>query len=72
MKTVEKRTACRAARGGDVDSAATDDTRHVRRSEAMLPMLNVLEIALRNGIHARLSRRYGRTEWWQAWAGTLP
>ena len=26
----------------------------------MLPMLNVLEIALRNGIHTRLSAHYGR------------
>jgi hypothetical protein len=33
----------------------------------MVPMLNVLEIALRNGIHARLSHLYGRTDWWEAW-----
>ena len=53
----------RAARGGDVGRAAADYASNVLLSEAMVPMLNVLEIALRNGIHARLSRLYGRADW---------
>lgn len=53
----------RAARGGDVGRAAADYASNVLLSEAMVPMLNVLEIALRNGTHARLSRLYGRADW---------
>ncbi|MGV8497810.1 hypothetical protein [Pseudomonas aeruginosa] len=59
----------RAARGGDVARAAADYSSNVLLSEAMVPLLNVLEIALRNGIHARLSRLYGRTDWWESWVG---
>lgn len=57
----------RAARGGDATKAAADYSSNVLLSEAMVPMLNVLEIALRNGIHARLSKLYGRSDWWEAW-----
>lgn len=59
----------RAARGGDEVKAAADYASNVLLSEAMLPMLNVLEIALRNGIHARLSKLYDRSDWWEAWIG---
>jgi hypothetical protein len=59
----------RAARGGDTAKAAADYSCNVLLSEAMVPMLNVLEITLRNGIHARLSRLYRRTDWWEAWVG---
>ncbi len=52
-----------------MDRAAADYASNVLLSEAMVPMLNVLEIALRNGIHARLSGLYGRADWWEAWAG---
>jgi hypothetical protein len=31
-------------------------------AEAMVSMLNVLEITLRNGIHTRLTNLYGRTD----------
>ena len=59
----------RAARNGDAVKAAVDYSSNVLLSEAMVPMLNVLEIALRNGIHARLSILYRRTDWWEAWTG---
>ena len=59
----------RVARGGDAAKALADYAGNVLLSEAMLPMLNVLEIALRNGIHTRLSAHYGRADWWEAWVG---
>lgn len=34
-----------------------------------MPMLNVLEIALKNSIHQRLAVLYNRNDWWEAWAG---
>ena len=55
------------ARGGDTTKAAADYSSNLLLSEAMVPMLNVLEIALRNGIHVRLSKLYGRGDWWEAW-----
>lgn len=58
-----------AARGGDATKAAADYSSNILLSEAMVPMLNVLEIALRNGIHARLSKLYKRDDWWEAWVG---
>lgn len=52
------------------DSLAAEAYAHnLRLSEAMLPMLNVLEIALRNGIHLKLTQFYGRADWWEAWIG---
>jgi hypothetical protein len=57
----------RTARGGDETRAAVDYTNNVLLAEAMFPMLNVVEIALRNAIHIRLSRLYGRPDWWEAW-----
>ena len=59
----------RAERSGNVARAAADYSSNVLLSEAMVPLLNVLEIALRNGIHARLSRLYGRTDWCESWVG---
>ncbi|MND15778.1 Abi-like protein [compost metagenome] len=56
-----------AARDGDKTKAAADYSTNLLLSEAMVPMLNVLEIALRNGIHVRLSKLYGRRDWWEAW-----
>lgn len=32
-----------------------------------MPLLNVLEIALRNAIHKALQSQYGRPDWWGAW-----
>ncbi len=40
-------------------------------SEAMVPMLNVLEITRSNGIHARLSRLYARADRLEAWVGSM-
>ncbi|ENM3921757.1 Abi family protein [Vibrio cholerae] len=57
----------RAARAGNTAEAALDYTYNLQLSEAMMPMLNVLEIALRNGIHVRLSSLYGRKDWWEVW-----
>lgn len=59
------RTEC----GGDATAATTAYTHNLLLAEAMFPMLNVLEIALRNGIHAALTSKYGRTDWWEAWTG---
>lgn len=59
----------RAACGGDANKAATAYAHNMLLAEAMFPMLNVLEIALRNGIHRRLTKLYGRVDWWDAWAG---
>lgn len=60
----------RAARHGNTTKAAQDYSYNMQLSEAMLPMLNVLEISLRNGIHARLSHLYGRPDWWESWVGS--
>lgn len=56
-----------AARGGDTSKAANDYEKNVLLSEAMMPVLNTLEVALRNGIDARLSGLYGRRDWWDTW-----
>ena len=57
----------RSARGGDEARAAADYAFNLKLAEAMMPVLNILEIALRNGIHARLSARYERQDWWAVW-----
>ncbi len=59
----------RDARGGDLAMAALDYSWNVRLAESLVPMLNALEISLRNGIHARLCAFYGRRDWWEVWAG---
>lgn len=56
------------AYGGDTARAATAYSHNMLLAEAMVPLLNVLEIALRNGIHARLTALYGRADWWETWA----
>ncbi|WP_345830880.1 hypothetical protein AAGR08_23385 (plasmid) [Pantoea sp. BRR-3P] len=56
-----------AARGGDEARAAQDYAFNLRLAEAMMPLLNTLEIALRNGVHSRLTARYKRTDWWAEW-----
>ncbi|UJL39250.1 hypothetical protein [Pantoea agglomerans] len=57
----------RAARDGDEAGAAADYAVNLKLAEAMMPVLNILEIALRKGIHTRLSTRYGRQDWWEVW-----
>ncbi|HCF9660097.1 hypothetical protein PZT57_26190 [Pseudomonas aeruginosa] len=56
------------ARNGDKTRAASDYTHNILLAEAMMPMLNILEISLRNGIHRSLTAKYGRADWWAAWA----
>jgi len=55
--------------GGDETRAANAYVNNMLLAEAMMPMLSVLEIALRNGVHRRLSTVYQRQDWWAAWAG---
>jgi hypothetical protein len=59
----------RASCGGDKAKAASAYVKNIQLAEAMMPMLNVLEIALKNGIHQRLTARYSRVDWWEAWMG---
>lgn len=59
----------RSARNGDKVQAAEDYAHNLRLAESMMPMLNVLEIGLRNALHARLSTLYGKENWWVEWAG---
>lgn len=54
-----------------LDAAQLDGTHAVDHyqwnlqvSEAFYPALSVLEISIRNAIHAQLQIRYGRTNWW--------
>ncbi|ORE47710.1 hypothetical protein BKN49_05800 [Pseudomonas aeruginosa] len=55
------------ARNGDKARAASDYTHNILLAEAMMPMLNILEVSLRNGIHRSLTTKYGRQDWWAAW-----
>ncbi|MFL1449158.1 hypothetical protein ACI77O_12255 [Pseudomonas tritici] len=57
-----------AHRQGDQRRAAADYMHNVQMAGAMVPMLNVLEIALRNAIHRRLESQYQRPDWWVSWA----
>lgn len=59
----------RASCDGDEVRAARAYINNILLAEAMMPMLNVLEIALKNGINRRLSTFYGRIDWWDAWIG---
>lgn len=59
----------RAACGGDEVAAARAYVANMLVAEAMMPMLSVLEIALKNGIHRRLDVMYKRSDWWESWAG---
>lgn len=54
---------------GDNEKAALAYSNNMLLAEAMMPLLNVLEIALRNGVHNRLTLRYGRLDWWESWVG---
>lgn len=59
----------RASCDGDEARAARAYVNNILLAEAMMPMLNVLEIALKNSIHRRLAILYGRLDWWEAWIG---
>jgi hypothetical protein len=58
----------RASCNGDEIRAARAYVSNMLLAEAMMPMLNVLEIALKNGAHQRLTALYKRADWWEAWA----
>lgn len=72
---MEKHFSCartgryKKARQGNEVRAAADYSRNMLLAEAMMPMLNVLEIALRNALNGRLVQLYGREDWWVAWDG---
>lgn len=59
----------RASCGGDEALAVRSYVDNILLAEAMMPMLNVLEIALKNGVHRQLSTLYARVDWWEAWFG---
>ncbi|HEX8613326.1 MAG TPA: hypothetical protein VF800_18710 [Telluria sp.] len=59
----------RASCAGDEVKAASAYVNNMLIAGAMTPTLSVLEIALRNWIHLRMSARYQRPDWWEAWAG---
>lgn len=59
----------RASCNGDETRAAQAYVNNLLLAEAMMPMLSVLEIALKNGIHRRLSAFYARPDWWEVLAG---
>ncbi|RSZ59261.1 hypothetical protein HF313_02350 [Massilia atriviolacea] len=54
---------------GDEAKAASVYVNNMLLAGAMTPMLSVLEIALRNGIHSRMSALYRRPDWWEVLAG---
>lgn len=58
-----------AVYAGDTAKAEVAYSQNLLLSEAMMPALNVLEIALRNGINRRLMALYKRPDWWDAWQG---
>ena len=51
----------------DQAKAIDDYVYNLRLAGAMIPMLHVLEIALRNGIHNRLKTHYDKEDWWCEW-----
>ena len=59
----------RASFGGNEAKAAAAYVNNMLLAEAMMPLLSVLEIALKNGIHRRMSAMYARADWWEAWSG---
>ncbi|NHZ90156.1 hypothetical protein F2P45_14180 [Massilia sp. CCM 8733] len=59
----------RALCAGDDVKAASVYVNNMLLAGAMMPMLSVLEIALRNGIHRRMSALSQRPDWWEALAG---
>lgn len=57
----------RASCGGDVAKAAQAYVHNLVLAAAMVPMLSVLEIALKNGVHQRLTAHYRRDDWWESY-----
>ena len=59
----------RASCDGDKEIATRAYVSNLLLAEAMMPLLNVLEIALRNCMHNRLALLYERADWWHDWIG---
>lgn len=58
-----------AAYAGNPTKAVKAYSYNLLLAEAMVPLLNVLEIALRNSINNHLIQLYGRSDWWELWVG---
>lgn len=56
-----------AKRQGSTELATADYRANLLMAESLVPLLQVLEVALRNGVCARLRSRYKRADWWEAW-----
>ncbi|KJV35274.1 hypothetical protein [Luteibacter yeojuensis] len=56
-------------RGGCRTLASDDYRANLLIAGALMPVLQVLEIALRNGITGRLTEKYGTADWWSGWIG---
>jgi hypothetical protein len=52
--------------GGDNERAIRLYEQNTLLAESLYGILQGLEVALRNSIHARLSAGFGRTDWWNA------
>lgn len=52
---------------GNKSNATEDYALNMVLAESMMPLLNVLEISLRNGIHRKLTKFYNRPDWWEEW-----
>lgn len=57
--------------GGDIDSALRLYAWNIAVSSAFWGPLQVLEVALRNALHDRLTARFSREDWWNAQSLTL-
>ncbi|WP_198116385.1 hypothetical protein [Massilia rhizosphaerae] len=57
----------RASCNGDDIRAARAYVNNMLLAEATMPVLNVLEIALKNGAHQRLAALYKRADWREVW-----
>jgi len=54
---------------GDKLRAVDAYTHNLLISEALMPLLHVLEVSLRNGIHQRMTIHHGRADWYEVWRG---
>lgn len=56
--------------GGNEQLAVATYACNMQLAEATMPMLHVIEVALRNGIDRRMGKLYQRSDWWEAWKDT--
>lgn len=57
----------KASCNGDEAAAMAAYLYNILLSEALTPVLAVVEIALRNAVHRELTRHYSRDDWWNEW-----